>query len=66
MHICVPRGLAVAALLALASPALAHDDELRFVPLPDGRVATIIRLTYGRARIHAQQTVDDDYFGDGW
>ncbi len=35
MHTCVSRGLAVAALLALAGPALARDNDderLRFVP----------------------------------
>ncbi len=35
MHTCIPRGLAVAALLALAGPALARDNDderLRFVP----------------------------------
>ena len=32
MHPAVPRGLALVALLAVASPTLAHDDDIRFVP----------------------------------
>ena len=41
-------------------------EELLSLPLPDGRVAIILPLTYGRARLHPAQSVDDPVFFDGW
>jgi hypothetical protein len=41
-------------------------DELFRWQLPDGRIGTVIPLTFGRARLCVQRRPEDCWYDDGW